>query len=253
MSLHRKIIHLVGKKIQKVLRIFGYDIVSFSPHTRIDVRMYWINKLGIDLLLDVGANEGQFVGWMRQRGYEGSIISFEPQSSAFSLCQKRWKNDANWHGVHAALGEETGEVEMHIAGNSVSSSILPMLDSHVNALPQSAIVDKEQVKIMQLDQQISELGNNAKFIYLKIDTQGYEIPVLKGCSDHLQKVAFIELELSLVELYDGQELLPEVLTQVQEMGFTPVWLEQGFSDAESPRMLQVDGFFVNTNMLGGNI
>jgi len=249
LPLLRQIVRVLGRPVRKMLRSLGYDVVAASSHGQIDARMHWLKKLGVDLVIDVGANEGQFVGWMRQRGFTGQIVSFEPQSSAFSKCKERWENDPNWHGVQTALGMEPGEIDLNIAGNSVSSSILSMLETHTAALPESAIISTEHVQVSRLDQQISELGISAKRIYLKIDTQGFEIPVLQGAGDLLENVAVLELELSLVELYDGQDLMPEVCNQVKSMGFTPVWLEQGFSNPASLQLLQVDGLFVNAKML----
>ena len=135
----------------------GYDVVAYSPLAQVDVRMHWLRRLKIDLVVDVGANEGQFVGWMRDRGYHGRIVSFEPQAAAFASCSRRWGGDPHWTGVRKALGETAGEIDLHVAGNSVSSSILPMLDSHVTALPESAIVTTERIQLARLDVELDKL------------------------------------------------------------------------------------------------
>lgn len=231
------------------MRRMGYDVVAYSPLAQVDVRTHWLRQLKIDLVVDVGANEGQFVGWMRERGYNGRIISFEPQAAAFASCSRRWGGDPHWIGVEKALGEEAGEMDLHVAGNSVSSSLLPMLDSHVAALPESAIVMTERIQLGRLDIELGKLMNGSSRIFLKIDAQGFELPVLRGASGQLDNVALIEIELSLVPLYDGQELLPTVWSVLGSLGFTPIWIEQGFSESSAPRMLQVDGLFVRTELL----
>ncbi|MEO1056380.1 MAG: FkbM family methyltransferase [Actinomycetota bacterium] len=229
---------------RRMLQRLGYDVVAMSsPEAGQDPRMYWIERLGVDGLIDVGANAGQYVGWMRDRGYRGPILSLEPQPDAFEACKARWSDDPRWQGVCCAVGAEAGEMTLQVAGNSFSSSLLPMLQSHVDALPESAIVDTRNVPVRRLDEVVGSALGSAKALFLKIDTQGFELPVLQGADGILDRVVAVELELSLVPLYDGQELLPRVWSAVESMGFEPVWLEPGFADAASRRLLQADAIF----------
>jgi FkbM family methyltransferase len=247
----RRLARPVTRPLRAALRRAGYDVVPVRQDalSSANIRSRWIERLGIDLVVDVGANEGQFVGWMRDRGYAGRILSFEPQAAAFRACQRRWGGDAGWAGLQLALGEAPGRLEMQVAGNSVSSSLLPMMHSHVAALPESAVVTTETVEVARLDAAIAPHLDGARRLFLKVDTQGYELPVLRGAAGILDRVAFLEIELSLVPLYEGQSLLPETVQAIQRLGFTPVWLEQGFSDERALRMLQMDGLFVRDGLL----
>jgi len=231
-----------------VLQRLGYDLAKYAgagtgPSAEDDPRAHWIEKLKIDLMLDVGANEGQYVGWTRDRGYRGRVISFEPQAQAFAACEARWGSDPNWRGIKTALGESAGEFTLHVAGNSMSSSLRPMLQSHVKALPESAIVCEEVVPVCRLDEAVEPYLGDATSVYLKIDTQGSELQVLRGAGAVLDRVTIVELELSLVPLYSGQELLPEIWREVESLGFEPIWMEPGFCDSTECRMLQVDALF----------
>ncbi len=249
MSVSRRIARAIGRQVRKPLRRLGYEVVAARDVAPPDVRMHWIGRLGVDLVIDVGANLGQFVGWIRDRGYEGPVLSFEPQASAFRACKQARASDANWWGFQTALGEEEGSSDFHVAGNSMSSSLLPMLDSHVMALPESAIVSTGRVTVARLDRIKHQSITASKSIFLKIDTQGYELPVLRGAGGIMEKVAFIEAELSLVPLYDGQVLMADMLDEIDRLGFTLVWIEPGFSDQANARLLQVDGLFVRTSLL----
>lgn len=251
MPVFRDLLRPVKRRILGAANRLGYDIVHLPDGAAAarDIRMRWIETLGIDMVLDVGANEGQFVGWMRDRGFSGGIVSFEPQRAVFERCASRWSKDPMWKGIHTALGEASAEITMNVAGNSVSSSLLPMLESHVDALPESAIVATETVSVARLDEAVLPYLAGAKSVFLKIDTQGYERPVLRGASAVLGRVNFIELEMSLVPLYEGQVLMPDMMKEVEALGFTPVALENGFADPAAGRVLQVDGLFVRSSML----
>lgn len=83
---------------------------------------------GVNLALDVTANIGQFAQLIRKAAYEGRLVSFEPLSAAHVLLQRNSRYDTRWEAApRIAVGDHEGEVERHIAGNSVSSSALVML------------------------------------------------------------------------------------------------------------------------------
>ena len=79
---------------------------------------------------------------------------------------------------------------------------------------------------------------------LKIDTQGYELHVLKGASGLLHRVVAMQLELSLVPLYEGAPTFSEMLSYMQSIGFEIFNIVPVFKDNRTGRVLQVDGYFV---------
>lgn len=198
----------------------------------------------VDLVFDIGANHGQFASEIRSAGYSNKIVSFEPLSVAHSILQKASENDPKWR-VHerCALGDRNGEVEINIAGNSVSSSILPMLDSHKAAAPASVYKGKETVSIQTLDAVAQQYIKNAQAPFLKIDTQGFEWEVLNGARDTLHHIKGVLLELTLSPLYDGQHLWRETIERLEAEGFSLWALQPGFTDPVNGRTLQVDGMF----------
>ena len=106
----------------------------------------------IDLLLDVGANVGQYVQECRSEGYGREVVSFEPLPDAHANLVRIASADPCWT-VHprAAVGAVPGQTEINIAGNSYSSSLLPMLSSHSDAAPQSAFVGRAATDVIPLD------------------------------------------------------------------------------------------------------
>jgi FkbM family methyltransferase len=197
----------------------------------------------VNLVLDVGANTGQFADELRASGYTGRIVSFEPLTSAHSeLCRKAVAY-SNWTiADRTAIGAEAGSIKIHISGNSVSSSILDMLPRHSEAAPQSIYVSSETAPVNRLDD-LCTLASDDRTL-LKIDVQGYERQVVEGAQHTLGTCCAVICEMSLSPLYEGQSLAMELWALLAARGFEPWSLEPGFRDPVTGRMLQLDGFFV---------
>ena len=134
-------------------------------------------------------------------------------------------------------------IELNIAGNSVSSSVLPMLASHSNAAPESAYQGKETVPLTTLDLILPKYLEQSSATLLKIDTQGYEWQVLLGAKEMIPKVRGVLMEVSLIPLYDGQHLWQESISQLEAEGFVLWALEPVFIDHSNGRTLQMDALF----------
>jgi len=238
--------------IKSMLRnVFGLEVfwAKNLPHTAAQISAMQIvvslRKFDIDLVLDVGANKGQFASEIRQCGYAGKTVSFEPLSQAHRELLLSSAADPMWEAFpRCAIGDHNGEVEINIAGNSESSSILPMLESHRSAAPESAYQGKEIVPIKTLDAVAGPYLKDVRAAFLKIDTQGFEWQVLDGARDTLPHIKGILVELSLVPLYEGQHLWREVIDRLEVMGFTLWAFKPVFSDLSQGRTLQIDGVFL---------
>lgn len=230
---------------RQILRKLGLAVHRYVPPTSpTEGLVASLRKFDIDLVLDVGANTGQFASDIRHWGYADRIVSFEPLSQAHSELLQSSEGDPLWDVYpRCALGDHIGEVEINIAGNSQSSSILPMLESHRSAAPESVYQGKEVVPIKTLDAVAGQYFKDARAAFLKIDTQGFEWQVLDGARDTLPHIKGILVELSLVPLYEGQHLWREVIDRLEAEGFALWTFKPGFSDQVSGRMLQVDGVF----------
>jgi FkbM family methyltransferase len=230
--------------VRKALHRMGVDMVRYDGrHFVARRRVEVIRKTGTTVVVDVGAGSGQFVGWLRDAGYDGRIVSFEPVSDAFARVQARAAKDSALSCFRIALGDRDGEVVIHRAANVWSSSLLPMTDRQEAAAPESAYVADESVQLARLDS--LEVLRTGDRVYLKIDVQGAEAAVLDGAVGVLDRVVAIELELSLVELYKGQALLSALHGRLRSEGFALVWLGDAvFRDPASDEILTLDGIFV---------
>jgi len=234
---------MIVKYIRRALRKFNYELLKY-PYGDHAKRMEIIKQFDIQIILDVGANIGEFATTMREIGYKDKIVSFEPRKHAFSELLHKAESDSNWRCLNIALGDIDCTSIINISGNSPSSSILEMNQIHIESRPISKYIGKEEIVVKRLDSVISELIEKDKDIYLKIDTQGFEKQVLEGAKGAFQNIRAIQLEMSLVELYRGSMLIYNMIPYMENKGFFLSSLERGFYDPKSKRLLQVDGIFI---------
>jgi FkbM family methyltransferase len=201
---------------------------------------------GIDVVLDVGANIGQYARSLLRMGYRGRIVSFEPLPSARRRLEANARGVPGWQIVPVALGDFDGQSTINVAGNSQSSSLLAMLPQHVAAAPESAYVSAEVVEVRRLDSLFSEHCRAGERCFLKLDVQGFEQAVLRGARESLARCVGVQLEMSLMPLYEGEATFTELLAQMADHGYSLMWLENGFVDPHSGRLLQLDGVFYRT-------
>jgi FkbM family methyltransferase len=236
---------LLKKTIKNFLHYLGFEVYRYDPSAAEFGRFSnALRMFEIDLVLDVGANEGQFGEGLRASGYKGDIVYFEPLKLAHLNLLKISKRDPRWH-VHprAAEGQSPGEISINVSANSVSSSVLSMLNSHKHAAPQAIFIGKEACEVITLDSVRSIYLDGAKAVLLKIDTQGYEWQVMNGAIEKISMVRGMLIEMSLVYLYKGQRLWQDIIERLGASGFTLWALQPAFLDPKNGRTLQLDGLF----------
>lgn len=230
---------------KNIFQKFGILIRKYNPATSEELRRIRLfEHYNIDLVFDIGANKGQYATGIMDAGYKNRIVSFEPLTSAYSVIDPLSKKYGQWTvAPRCAIGSKKEEIEINISANSVSSTLLNMLDTHIEGAPESRIVGKEKVQVYPLDE-IGQHYTGGNHIFLKIDVQGFEQEVLKGAQEMLKKAKGVEMEISLVPLYEGQGwLLPEILKYMSDHGFTLTSIVPAFTDHKSGKVLQCNGIF----------
>jgi FkbM family methyltransferase len=218
--------------------------IPIQPREEDRRRVHLLGVRRVDLVLDVGANTGQYALRTRAAGYAGRIVSFEPLRDAYAELDSRAEADPLWECRRHALGSSSGEAEIHVAGNSWSSSLLEIEDRHIASAPGSAYVGTETVSVLTLDEVWGEVAGGARSPYLKLDVQGFELEALRGAERTLPKLAGIEAELSLAPLYEGAPTYREVIDHLEAAGFRLAGLEPEFFDPETAELLQAQAIFV---------
>jgi FkbM family methyltransferase len=231
---------------KKIFQNFGILIRKYNPATSEELRrIKLLQHYNIDLVFDIGANKGQYALGIMDAGYQNRIVSFEPLSAVHQALTETSKTHHNWTvAPRCAIGAKKEEIEINISANSVSSTLLNMLDTHLEGAPESKIIGQEKVQVLPLDEVAKEFVKTEKNIFLKIDVQGFEQEVLKGAQLLIEKAKGIEMEISLVALYEGQSwLLPQVLEYMEKKGFQLRSIMPAFTDHKTGNVLQCNGIF----------
>lgn len=245
-----KILRNIGRQViifaRAIIRRFGWDInvVPLAGGVAGERLLKLLTIQNIDLVIDVGANEGQYTSRLFELGYAGKVLSFEPLSSAYQKLQIASRAYSNWTvAERCAVGDIDDEIEINISRNSFSSSILPIQPTHINAAPDSEYTGTEKVKIVRLDTVLPKYIQKVNAPFLKIDVQGFEEQVLAGASEILHHIKGLQLELSIIELYKGEKLFEEMLHKMFDLGFELYNLFPEFTDEKTGRLIQVDAVF----------
>jgi FkbM family methyltransferase len=216
-----------------------------KPHKTDEGRLCIVLRdAGVKLFIDVGANIGQTGVKLRENGYEGKIISFEPVSTCHDALIKVANKDSNWEVARPlALSDYNGETEIHVSEAHDLSSIDKPTKSLNDAFPSVNEKNRETVEVCRLD---SFFNSNIDLTnaFLKIDAQGHDFRVLKGASGILPLLRGVQVETSLLPLYEHEPTYLEVLEFLHKQGFSPFLITARTFSRKIRRQLQIDAVFI---------
>lgn len=199
---------------------------------------------GIDHVLDIGGNVGQYASRLRAGGYVGQITSFEPVAGAHHELTLKASGDSRWAvAPRIAIGAAAGRATIRVSNRSDMSSLKPMADLTLQALPKSFEVAQEEVDLARLDAVFDRFVRPGETVFLKIDAQGSEADILDGAAGILARIAGLQVELSLRPMYDGEKTYLDLCRWIEDRGFEPFWFTTGNFSKRLGRQLQMDGVF----------
>lgn len=227
--------------IRRLTQRFGLDVTRYPQSTL----GYQANQLlpqhRVDVVLDVGANDGGYATMLRHSGYRGRVVSFEPLREPFRRLQMKSTDDQLWMAVPWAIGDAESMVDINVAGNAeASSSVLQMLPRHAEAAPDSQYVGIENVRQRRLDVVWPDLVPAGERVFLKVDVQGAEKNVLLGAGEMISRCVGVQMEVSFSPLYEGGMLYREAMDLLEGFGFSLMYVVPGFTDPRTGRMYQCD-------------
>lgn len=181
----------------------------------------WVlRELDINCVLDVGANVGQYAQLLRREGYAGRIVSFEPVPALADELRRTAEGDPHWSVMQCALGEADEEAEINVRPGSMSS-LLPSSDFGKAWSGRLREAETQAISIRRLDGLFADVveGIDDPRVYLKLDTQGYDLQAFAGAGECLKQIAGLQSEVSCVPIYDDMPRLPEQIATYEAEGF----------------------------------
>ncbi len=232
---------------RRIPQLFGYDLIHIKRnHPTIESHLqYLFEKLNINVVLDVGANRGQFGCLLREIGFEGDIISFEPLKEAFQELTQCSSEDKKWHIYNHALGSVSETTEINFTSSSVFASFLnPNEYAKEVRTDQVQVEQKETVEVKKLDEifeeVISHCAGTDHRVYLKMDTQGFDQEVFKGAAETISRISALQSEIAILPLYEGMPDYIEAMTAFRNKGFELTGLFPVSRDNDSLILIEMD-------------
>jgi FkbM family methyltransferase len=176
----------------------------------------------VDCVLDVGGNMGQYRDMLREDvGFRGWIISFEPVRKYIRHLRRRATTDSRWIIVDCALGAAESTAQIHVTNSPGLNSLLSPNTAGMPEHWERETTVEETVRIARLDDLLPDLRKRADFRspYLKLDTQGFDLEVLKGAAQNLSEMRALQTEAAVQLLYEGAPTWRDSVRVLEGHGF----------------------------------
>ena len=212
------------KPILRLARRFGFYITrdpAWLAYEDLMVRV--LSTLKINCVLDVGSCRGDFAKWLRRIGYAGLIISFEPVAANFDVLEECRAEDTQWQAHRMALGAAKGKAEIRVFTGTTFHSFLSPSEYGRARFPDKLRVERtELVPVERLDNILDQLVEDIEdpHIFLKVDTQGYDLEVIRGLGTKAGSISALQVEMAVKPIYNQvSNSYVDALSYLQQLGF----------------------------------
>jgi FkbM family methyltransferase len=203
-----------------------------------------LQKLEINCVLDVGAYHGEFGKRLRDIGYRGKIISFEPVAAHFNVLAQQAARDPQWAVHQIALSDRDGEAEINLYDGTTFASLLVPNEYGKKAFTEKMRpVGKERIQTRRLEGLLDEClkGLAGPRVLLKTDCQGFDLQVIRGAGSKLAQIDALQCEVAVSPIY--AEMSNSLLTMVPELLATGFRLTGAFpvsTDNDGLSLIELD-------------
>lgn len=224
----------------------GFDLVEKGRSRHQSIKQHVAEVLafyGVNCVIDVGANAGQYAEKLRKRGYRGRIVSFEPVSETFESLKRRSQGDPEWIVHRMALGRTDGVMSMNVTGCSRLASFLsPSEFGRRHRGEEASVLRTQEVPVRRLDGLFGEIvrGVSGPRVFLKMDTQGFDLEVFAGAEGCVDALVGLQSELSVIPLYGEMPAYQDALAEYRKWGFEPTGFYEVARDSDSLALIEVD-------------
>jgi FkbM family methyltransferase len=230
----------------------GIDITRWPHRPEAGVIDWALDEVlrsrGINCVIDVGGNRGQFARRVRTLGYTGRIVSFEPSPSVLPVITAAAARDPNWIVRPVALSSQPGQAELRLHDGPVLDSLHDPLPGVVDQIPIMAGRGTATISLSTLEAEFPAIvaGIEEPQVLFKSDTQGHDAEVLRGAGEKglEESVVSVLVELAAQPIYADQPAMTTVMDLIMEDGFNAVAFEPIFESSDGLRMVELDALFL---------
>lgn len=212
--------------------------------------------LDIDCVFDVGANGGQYHDFLRAHvGFSGQIISFEPNPVQLDRLRRRVGDDPHWRIVPLALGREAGRASFNVMESDQFSSFLQPHHGEVQMFVEgNRVVQRVEVEVATLADLTATLlaESGCSRPYLKLDTQGFDLPIIQGAGEALPRFMALQSEASVKPIYVGAPSFSDLIADVVGRGFEVSAVFPN-NPEHFPLMVEFDCHFVRRDLVPAGV
>jgi FkbM family methyltransferase len=231
----------------------GRHQLALGSHLANEHIAWMLRELGVNCVLDVGANVGQFGRRLRRAGYTGRIVSFEPVARLAAELRRSADADPDWHVMQCALGDTDTRSEINVVPGSMSS-LLPASDFGRQWSRRLRDMRPETIRVRRLDGVYDEAvaGLESPRVYLKMDTQGYDLQAFAGAGARIAEVLGMQSEVACVPIYDGMARLPQQIAVYEDAGFEITGMFPVTRDPKTLRVIEFDTVMVRPEAIAAD-
>ena len=233
----------------------GYHIIpkasAWSHYSTLNLKKLF-RLLQVDCVLDVGANVGQYWRHLRNEvGFDGVVVSFEPIPDNVRKLRDLARADDKWIIEECALGSTSCQMQLNVMNRTDFSSFLEPDHRGGQFEAENRIAHRVSVPVRTLDEIFPKIAREAqcKSVYLKVDTQGYDLEVIKGGQRTLKSIVALQTEASVIPIYEG---MPDYVTTVRTLeglGFVLSGIYPNH-DGNFPKLIEFDAVMIKRDALG---
>jgi FkbM family methyltransferase len=230
--------------LKRLAEALGYDLIRRDKQVRLDSHLaVLLPALGVDLVIDVGANTGQYAKRLRKIGYAGDILSYEPLSAMQATLTRAARQDGRWIVRDCALGEEAGTATIRMSPDSSWSSLRGFTEWGKERFPnQDRDAKPEEIRVLRLDDDLPEHipDWDSRSIFLKLDTQGFDQEAFAGVQGVLGSIVALQAEVPFMSIYEGAPRYAEAMAAFEAKGYEVTGLFPVKRDRKTHRMIEMD-------------
>jgi FkbM family methyltransferase len=236
------------KFIKFILEHFGYTLIKNELVAHFNF-ISACQTAECDLIVDIGANQGDFTSQLLYFMPNKNIMVCEPLPHEHKLLNKKFSNKQNVYLLdRCAISDESKTQIFNIAGNSVSSSLKRATEEHNKSSPKAEVVNQIKVPTITLNEGINnaETCFNKKFrsVAVKLDVQGSEYDILAQSLPHLLQLKVIMVEASVLKLYEDSTDWLKIINLLLKYNFVVWGIFPVYSHQKTGQIPQFDIIFI---------